>query len=238
MKWHEMIIDKLDKERNYSHKELCKMVKDIRPDMADSSYHWIISCLVRDGKIIRRGYDVYSASQGEKLRAYEPVYSDEAMNLTSVIADKYPYVRFTVFETTLMNDFLNHLIAQNTIFIQVEKESSIYVFRYLQDEGYDNVLYKPNGKDMELYWSRGCIIVTDMISEAALRAETPHAIALEKMLVDMYADKLISASYSRAEYSGVIEQAVSRYLLDKKRMLRYARRRNKYEEINNYLKGE
>ncbi len=192
---------------------------------------------MRDGKILRRGYDAYSISQGEKHREYRPLYSDETINLIDLISKKYPHVSFTVFETVLMNDFLNHLIAQNTIFVQVEKESSIYVFRYLQDEGYDNVLYKPRQEDMTLYWSKGSIIVTDMVSEAPLRAADPHVITLEKILVDMLADKLILASYSKAEYPDVIEQAESRFLLDKKRMLRYAKRRNRYKEICNYLEG-
>ena len=90
---------------------------------------------------------------------------------------------------------------------------------------------------MKLYWSKGCIIVTEMVSEAPLRVSEPHAITLEKMLVDMLAEKLILASYSKAEYPDVIEQAESRFLLDKKRMLRYAKRRNRYKEIYNYLEG-
>jgi len=90
---------------------------------------------------------------------------------------------------------------------------------------------------MSLYWTVGSIIVTDMVSEAPLRTDEPYVITLEKMLVDMYADKLIAASYSKAEYSDVIEQAEKYYLLDKKRMLRYARRRNKFKELSSYLKG-
>ena len=43
--------------------------------------------------------------------------------LMEKISKKFPYVSFTVFETVLMNNFLNHLIAQNTIFLQVERES-------------------------------------------------------------------------------------------------------------------
>ena len=237
MQWYEGIIEKLEFSRTYSHKELLGLLKRIKPNLADTTYHWSISCLMRDGKIFRRGYDAYSLSRGEKLREYQPFYSDETKNLINLIANRYPHVSFTVFETVLMNDFLNHLIAQNTIFVQVEKESSIYVFRYLQDEGYDNVLYKPRQDDMTLYWSKGCIIVTDMVSEAPLRAVEPHVITLEKMLVDMLADKLILASYSKAEYTDVIEQAESRFFLDKKRMLRYAKRRNRYKEICNYLEG-
>ena len=153
------------------------------------------------------------------------------------IEQMYPYVTFTVFETVMMNDFLNHLIVQNTIFIQVEKESSIYIFRFLQEKGYQNVMYKPGEKEFDLYWSRDEIVVTDIISEAPLRTDEPHRIMLEKMLVDMVADKLISTTYSKAELSDVIEQAQSRYYLDKVRLLRYARRRNREKEMKQYLEG-
>jgi len=109
-------------------------------------------------------------------------------------------VQFTVFETILMNEFLTHFVAQKTVFIQVEKESSIYVFRFLQEQGIQNVLYKPGKSDFNLYWSKDCVIVTDIISEAPVRADKPHSIKLEKMLVDMLADKLITATFSKAEF--------------------------------------
>lgn len=142
------------------------------------------------------------------------------------IKEKYPYVTFTVFETVMMNDFSNNLIAQNTIFIQAEKE-----------KGYQNIMYKPGKNDFDLYWSRDEIVVTDIISEAPLRTDEPHKIMLEKMLVDMIADKLISTTYNKAEFPDVIEQVQSRYYLDKVRLLRYARRRNREKEMKQYLEG-
>lgn len=39
-----------------------------------------------------------------------------------------------------------------------------------------------------------------MISEAPIRKDNPHMITLEKMLVDIYADKLISSTFNKAEY--------------------------------------
>ena len=230
-------VDHLEANRIYSHKELLNLFEKTKPDLADNSYHWIVSCLIRDGRLFRHGYDAYSLPNGGEVEEYRPLYSDEAQGLINAIVDRFPNVAFTVFETVLLNDFLNHLISRNTIFLQVGKESSLYVFRYLQDEGYDNVLYKPTGEEMALYWSSGSIIVMNLISEAPIRKAEPHEITLEKMLVDMLADKLIAASYSKAEYPDVIEQAEVRFLLDKKRMLRYARRRNRYEEVSHYLIG-
>ena len=68
MQWYEGIIEKLEFSRTYSHKELLGLLKRIKPNLADTTYHWSISCLIRDGKIFRRGYDAYSLSQGEELR--------------------------------------------------------------------------------------------------------------------------------------------------------------------------
>ena len=237
MQWYSQIEDVLKCGKTYSHKELTDELKALKPDLADSTYHWTISKLVRDGQIIRLGYDTYISSDGLSKKEYHPFYSEQATELENLISEKYPYVSFTIFETIMMNDFLNHLIAQNTVFIQVEKESSIFVFRFLQDEGYKNVMYKPGRKDFDLYWSKDGVVITDLISEAPKRLVEPHTIMLEKMLVDMVSDKLISTTYSKAELPDVFEQAQSRYYLDKIRLFRYARRRNREKEIKQYFEG-
>ena len=75
------------------------------------------------------------------------------------------------------------------------------------------------------------------MSEAPIRKNEPHVIMLEKMLVDMVADKIISTTYSKAELPDAFEQVQRQYNLDKTRLLRYARRRNKEEEMKQYLEG-
>ncbi len=235
--WYEEVIGRLDEKKSYCHKDLMDKLKKLKNDLSESTYHWAISKLVRDGVLIRLGYDSYSTSKNLTKEEYLPAYSETAAGLIRLISEKYPYVQFTIFETVLLNEFLNHLIAQNTVYIQVEKESSIYIFRFLQDQGIQNIMYKPEKKDFNLYWSKDCVIVTDLISEAPIRIDIPHSIMLEKMLVDISADKLIAASFSKAELPDICEQAQSKYLLDKVRMLRYARRRNRKELFLEYLEG-
>lgn len=162
MQWYEEVLDRIDDKKTYCHKELMDELRLLKTDLPDSSYHWVISGLVRDGALTRRGYDSYSLSSDHPKDEYVPIYSDTAEGLIRLISEKYPYVQFTAFETVLMNEFLNHLIAQNTVFIQVEKESGIYVFRFLQEQGIQNVMYKPGKKDFNLYWSKDCVIVTDI----------------------------------------------------------------------------
>ena len=237
MQWYEQIENLLKCGETYSHKELTDELRKMNPDLSDSTYHWAISNLVREGRIIRLGYDAYAGPDSSNKKEYRPRYSELALGLINQISEKYPFLAFTVFETVMMNDFLNHLIAQNTVFIQAEKESSIFVFRFLQENGYQNVMYKPGKNDFDLYWSKDGIVVTDLISEAPLRTGEPHTIMLEKMLVDMVADKLIRYTYSKAELPDVFAQAQNYYYLDNVRLLRYARRRNREKEMKQYLEG-
>ena len=168
---------------------------------------------------------------------YRPIYSDRTMQLIDILSQAYPHVSFTVFETTLMNEFLNHLVAQNTVFIQAEKESNIFLFRFLQEQGYHDLLYRPSGKDFSLYWVKDCIVVSDLISEAPILVDEPHSICLEKLLVDMYTDKLISTTYSKAEFPEALHLAQSQYQVNTAKLLRYARRRNRGAELAHLLEG-
>ena len=237
VQWYEEVLGRIDHKKIYSHKELISELKRLKTYLSDSTYHWAVSGLVREGALTRQGYDTYVFSSDKTKAKYFPAYSEISRELIRMISEKYPYIQFTIFETVLMNDFLNHLVAQNTIFIQVEKESSIYVFRFLQEQGIKNIMYKPSKKDFNLYWSRDCVVITDLISEAPLRTKEPHSIMLEKMLVDLLADKLIAVTYSKAELPNVIETAQSHYSLDRVRMMRYARRRNRHEVLLKYLGG-
>lgn len=75
----------------------------------------------------------------------------------------------------------------------------------------------------------------DMVSEAPLAKDAPHRITIEKMLVDLYCDKLIAGMYSLAEFPSVLEQSFKKYQVDRVRLLRYARRRNKEREFREMI---
>ena len=237
MTWYINKIGKMEANKTYSRQDLADLLKSEVPGLSYNSCKWVIGQSVKDGSIVRKGYNSYALPDSKALYDFEPLYSDRSLELIKTINDRFPYVSYTVFETVLMNDFLNHLIAQNTVFVQIEKDGSASVFRELR-EHFGNVLYKPDLKDLDLYWSKDVIIVTDLVSEAPMRKEESFKITLEKMLVDLVADKLISSTFSKAELPDVFDQAKRQYRLNQTKMLRYARRRSKEEEIKEYLKGE
>lgn len=97
------------------------------------------------------------------------------------------------------------------------------------------MLYKPKKTDYTLYLKTDCIVVTDIFSEAPVYASAPHEISLEKMLVDMYCDILISIAYSKSEYPQALMQAMEAYHIEPSKMMRYARRPGRADEIMHIL---
>ena len=231
MKWFENAAKQLQPGVVYPRSELIRILKQGYPYVSANSYHWGVNSLLKEGLITKVGYDQYMVPTGKEKAVYAPKYTALARELIEKIDGKYPDISFIVFETVLMNEFLNHLIAQNTVFIQVEKDASAFVFRFLQEEGYHGLLYKPSKKEFGLYWVKDGIIITDLVTEAPLTSRRPHEICLEKMLVDMFCDRRIGWTYCKAEYMDFVEQVSAAYIIDKARLLRYARRRGKEDEI-------
>ena len=100
------------------------------------------------------------------------------------------------------------------------------------------VLYKPNRTEFSRYWTRGCVVVLELISQAPLSSAQPHEITMEKLLVDIIADKSIEATYSPAELPEIFENVRKNYRVDVKKMNRYAGRRGKAEIIERYMGGK
>ena len=219
----------------YSRQQIISLIREDSPEYSSGSCQWKLGEMLKSGEIIRTGYDQYMMPARKIRPVYLPDYSELAVTIKNQLTEKYPYIAFTVFETVLMNEFLNHLVAQNTIFIQAEKDIASFVFRSLQDAGYRNVMLKPAKKDFDLYWTKNVIVVTSLVSEAPMQVSDPHSMTIEKLLVDIYCDKLIRSTYSREEYSSIVEQAFEKYRIDRIRMLRYARRRNREKEIIRFL---
>ena len=237
MQWYDNVVQALNKDNTYTYQDLVSLLRSANPKLADNSYRWTVGSMLKNNIVKKTGYNEYRINSGIDRAEYQPCYSDQAREIITKLETKFPQLQFTVFETVLLNDFLNHMIARNTLFIQVEKDLSAIVFRFLQEKKYRELMYKPSVKDLSLYWVQDCIIVTDLISEAPLNTQDQHSITIEQLLVDMYCDKLISSTYNLFEYPEVLRRAVEEYKVDKKRMLRYARRRNREDTIKTILTG-
>ena len=237
MLWTDQVMLNLSDKTVYTRDDLFQVFQGRKQDLSESTFRWILYNLLREQKVFRSGYDTYTKVKPQILPDYKPYYSDKARMLIDDLGAKYSELAFVVFESVLLSEFLNHQIAQNTIYLQMEKDLSAYVFEILQEESGKGVLYKPGRKELERYWTRDCIVVLDLVSQSPLSQEAPHEITIEKMLVDIIADKSIASTFSPAEIPFIFDNAIRNYRIDQRRINRYAGRRGKTSQINEYMGG-
>lgn len=228
----------LKDDRTYTRNDLMEVFRKDNKELNDATFRWILYNMQLRSKLFRVGYDEYTTSEQLVLPEYCPVYTEDALKVKRLLEEKYPELSFVMFESVLLNEFLNHQIAQNTVYVQVEKDLSSYIFDILKQEHGGMVMCKPNRKEFFKYWTRGCVVVLELISQAPLSLTKPHEITMEKMLVDIVADKSIEATYSPAELPELFRNIRKSYKVDVKKMNRYAGRRGKANIIEKYLRGE
>lgn len=236
--WTDQALLKLSDKKIYNRENLFEIFQSEKKDLSASAFRWTLYGLLKEDKLFKLDYDNYITVKPNVLPDYRPLYSDKANILEQMLADKYPDLNFVLFESVLLNEFLNHQIAQNTIYVQVEKEVSEYIFGILQDQYQERVLYRPNKNELDRYWTRDCIIVLELISQAPLSHKAPHEITVEKLLVDIVAEKSIAATFSPSEIPFVYNNVIKNYKVDKRKINRYAGRRGKAKQIKTYMGGE
>lgn len=221
----------------FTRKELLESFRMAGYMLSEASFYKKIEELVKNGQIIRVGRNVYSLPDNKRL-AYEYKYSELAEEVAQEIAQQYPYVNFSIFEFVQLNDFVNHLIAHNVIFLSVEADIMDFVFETLRDKYPGKVLINPTVEIYHQYWSDNMIVLGKLTTEAPKGQKASWHTRLEKMLVDIMAEPLLLASISRAEYPHIYEDAFDRYIVDENGLFRYATRRKVTKKIKELIRKE
>ena len=182
-----------------------------------------------NGVIARVGRNAYCIPQnGERVYSYQ--YSDLANEVADTIIDAHPYLRFSITELVQINEFANHQIAHNVIFLSVEDDVADFVFVTLKDKYPGKVLLNPNAELFHRYWYDN-----KLITEAPKGKECPWHARLEKVLVDILNEPLWLESISESELPTIYEDAFSRYVIDESCLFRYAQRRTAEKRIKAFI---
>ena len=185
------------------------------------------------GTVVKIGWNTYSANKEKRRYTYK--YSTEAIDVVTLIESNYYDLDFRIFELRQLNPFVNHLIALNTIFVSVENEMIDFVFDTLYRTFPGKTMLKPSLEMYYRYQQENEIIVTRLPSEAPKGFEHPWESRLEKIVVDILVDKLISGVIPNSEKQRIINSAYSDYLVDEATMIRYAKRKGAEKKLREAL---
>ena len=227
-------LEKINNEKQYTRRELYNLIADDMAEYSYNSFNWDLQRMLAGGEIYRSGRNSYKIGNTDR-KNYTSKYSERAEEIIAFMENNYSDTEYSLFETSMLNEFLNHQIAKNTVSLYVEKELSEFVFRDMSDLIVENILFKPKKDDLRKYWKPDTIIIVDRISEAPRGKEKRYDTPLEKLFVDLIADVALMNMYSKSEYPEMLHIANDKYYIDTKKLFRYARRRGKFQEIKRIM---
>ncbi len=173
---------------------------------------------------------------GEKT-TFIPTLSKKSTEVYNYIKRDYPMLKLCVWHTSTLNRFMRHQPARFHLIMEVERHGEESVFYHLKEK-VTNVFLNPSE---EVYFNyiaekKDSIIVKSLISEAPL--QTPYDVpapTLEKMLVDIFCDKLIFSAQQGEEMDHIWRNALEKYTINSSTLLRYAARRGRKSEVEHYM---
>ena len=226
------ILPHLPSGKTFNKTTFRQTVHSIYPECSEASINWMLFSLRKQGKLASAGTGKYyrtSLTTPEKKK-YSYPHSAEYLAVEEDIIKVYPLVNFQMWELIQMNDFVNHQIAKNVIFIEVEPFLVDTVYELLHEK-YPYAMIQPTA---DVFYRQRApetdIVVQKLISEAP-SADTNHSCVIEKLLVDLLSKKLSGSLIERSEYPRIYEDIFQKYRIDETRMFRYAKRRHLYDDL-------
>lgn len=232
-------INKLKKHFNSGEKitvqNIIDFYKQFEHPVKRSTIDWRIYKLTQENILYRVSRGVYSLLKKEPQ--YIPEIARSLKNLAGSIRNQFPYIDSCIWSTKWLSEFMLHQPGQFYTLIEVEKEVMDAVF-YTLNEQRKEIFLNPSIEVLDNYVSlaKNPIIIKALITESPL-IDTHHVMAasLEKILVDIYCEPDLYAGFQGAELKRIYQNASEKYVINEPKMLRYANRRGKKEEIEKLI---
>lgn len=232
----EFILEKLAKYPTFNRSDLHLIMALNNVKTTDNIVNHMIKRMIDNRDIIRIGRNQYKLSGSKKI--YQFPHSEQVILLADEIIKAHPFLDFRLFELIQINEFVNHQVANNIIFLFVEGGLETDVFNTLFENHRGSILLKPSIEELYRYMTDDIIVIEKLPSESPKGINVFWDTRLEKMLVDIVVDKILSKVVYKGEYQVIFHDAVEKYAIDKNVIVRYLRRRGAYEKFLKFISEE
>jgi len=191
--------------------------------------------LLKSGQLIRIERGVYKLPDDAR-KDFSVICSEEIRKINQQIKTQFPFVDYCLWSVSTLMPYMHHIPNLNLLFVDVEREVAESVFNLLNADSNKRVFLMPTLTDFERYISTNdAIIIRPLISESPIRLmEGINTPTLEKMLVDIVGDVEFSFLQG-SEINYVYTTIFERHRINKNKLLRYATRRGRKEEVEQLL---
>lgn len=220
----------------YTRQSILHAAQKLDSSFKETQLRGLLGVLQDSNLLVRVGHNQYrKAGKAVNKPVYVGLYSKTAQEVISWMEARFPLLAYRVWELTWLNEFFNHLVAHNKIFLEVEKEGCEFVFSELVEKFHGKVLLRPTTQEILNYGVDDGIIIDRLVTEAPKGVGERYQVPLEKLIVDLFANKHLMLP--KGDYPSAIKEMFARYQIDQKAMLRYARRRNKAKALSLLLEN-
>lgn len=231
----------IDKLKSQFKNQVVLTTKDIadfymmfEPNIKQTTINWRVYKLVQMEVLNRIGRGKYSLGKG---LIYVPEITSKMRSIYNKLKREFPYLKTCIWHTSILNEFMLHQPGSFYLIVEVEKEATQSVFFFLKEMKYP-VFIEPTSEILEKYLpiDKEVLIIKPLVSEAPIQnIDGLDTISLEKLLVDVYYDKVVFSAQQGAEMRTIFKEAFGKYSLNQNRIIRYAGRRSKKESFNKYM---
>lgn len=191
--------------------------------------------LLKSGQLIRVQRGIYKLPDDAR-KDFSVVCSEEIRQINQQIKKQFPFVGYCLWPASTLIPYMHHIPNVNFLFVDVEREVAESVFNFLKVDSHKRVFLLPSLNDIERYVSANdAIIIRPLISESPLQlVEGINTPTIEKVLVDIVGDVEFSFLQG-SEINYVYTTIFERHNVNKNKLLRYATRRGRKEEVEQLI---
>lgn len=231
-----ILKDKLKLKSNFTTQELVVILEAINPQANPKTHSWKIYQLKKEGYINQVGRGLYSFSFKPD---YKPELSLKAKRLNNRIKNLIELSGLAIWETKMYEDLVGKPILKEYTFVMVPKDEMEPLFNEML--GFSKkVILNPNKEIIQRYLLPfdEAIIITPLLSELPLIETTDYITpALEGILVNFWFKNEDYLKPLGIVLEEVYKYAFKKYNVNQSKLLRYAARRDKRNEIESFIRN-
>jgi len=210
--------------------------------LEEKTFRRILYALEKDNIIIWKDTGIYILSKEGTThpeKKFVPTFTSEIRSISDSIRKTFPYTKYLIWETRILYDFMLHQPGRNLKILETEEEAVESIFNFLENQFTGKVFLDPGQEILEKYVFRAAesLIVSPMIRR--LPRQQVNGIPcpkLEKILVDVFADKNKFYMFQGQELVNIYKTAFQNYKISERTLFWYAERRKVHKKLEAFIR--
>lgn len=198
-------------------------------EVRKTTLYWYLNKLTSGHRLSRVSRGLYSVSV---RKDFIPEVTDDMIAANEILHRELPFSSFCLYKGTEFAPYLHNIATNNVLYVETERDSCESAFNVLKREGY--TCYIRPGKEMIYHYinlADNLVFVKPLPSESPLQTVQGLSVpTLEKLLVDINVDEdFFYLQGSESFY--ILRNAAEKNVINRSRLLRYAKRRYVAEKL-------